>query len=158
VANEVVSWLIDNLPKSPTATMVHNDWKLDNMAVAADDPGRCVAVYDWDMCTVGDPLCDVGTLLGLWSNRGEGLAGSNPMPTQTEGFMTREQAALRYAEQSGRPVESLPYYTVFGTFKMGVVLQQIYVRFHRGQTQDRRFAELGKLAEALYRLAADRRP
>ncbi len=104
VADEVVRWLIDSRPESPPATMVQNDWKLDNMAVAADDPGRCVAVYDWDMCTLGDPLCDVGTLLGLWSNRGEGLAGSNPMPTQTEGFMKSEQAASRYAERSGLPV------------------------------------------------------
>ena len=64
---------------------MHNDWKLDNMAVARPTkPIRCVAVYDWDMCTLGDPLCDLGTLLGLWSNRGESLAGSNPMPTQTE--------------------------------------------------------------------------
>ena len=158
VAQEISSWLLANLPESPPATLVHNDWKLDNMAVAADDPGRCVAVYDWDMCTIGDPLCDLGTLLGLWSNTGEGLAGSNPMPTQTPGFLSREEAAARYAERSGRDVSRLPYYVVFGTFKMGVVLQQIYFRFHRGQTQDTRFAGMGKLAEGLFQLAADRRP
>jgi aminoglycoside phosphotransferase (APT) family kinase protein len=128
------------------------------MAVAEDDPGRCVAVYDWDMCTVGDPLCDVGTLLGLWSDRGEGLAGSNPMPTQSQGFMTRADAGKRYAERSGRDLDAIPYYLVFGTFKMGVVLQQIYFRFHQGQTQDQRFAGMGKMANGLYRLAADRRP
>jgi len=158
VAEEVVSWLLANLPASPPATLVHNDWKLDNMAVAADDPGRCVAVYDWDMCTLGDPLCDLGTLLGLWSNRGESLAGSNPMPTQTEGFMTREQATRRYSERSGVHVDQIPYYVVFGTFKMGAVLQQIYFRFFKGQTQDQRFEALGALAKSLYRLAAERRP
>jgi aminoglycoside phosphotransferase (APT) family kinase protein len=158
VADEVVSWLLANLPASPPATLVHNDWKLDNMAVSADDSGRCVAVYDWDMCTLGDPLCDLGTLLGLWSNRGESLAGSNPMPTQTEGFMTREQATQRYSERSGVHVDQIPYYVVFGTFKMGAVLQQIYFRFFNGQTQDQRFEALGALAKGLYRLAAERRP
>jgi aminoglycoside phosphotransferase (APT) family kinase protein len=158
IAEEVVEWLVANLPDSPPPTLVHNDWKLDNMAVAPDDPGRCVAVYDWDMCTVGDPLCDLGTLLGLWSNPGEGLAGSNPMPTQTEGFMSREEATHRYAERSGTSVDAIPYYLVFGTFKMGVVLQQIYFRFHRGQTRDERFQGMGELARGLYRLAAERRP
>ncbi len=158
VAEEVVAWLLDQMPATARHTLVHNDWKLDNMAVAEDDPGRCVAVYDWDMCTVGDPLCDLGTLLGLWSNRGEPMAGSNPMPTQVVGFMTREEATRRYAERSGVPIDDIAYYVVFGTFKMGVVLQQIYFRFHRGQTQDERFAPLGELAKNLYGLAAERRP
>jgi aminoglycoside phosphotransferase (APT) family kinase protein len=158
VAREVVGWLEANLPASPSATLVHNDWKLDNMAVAPDDPGRCVAVYDWDMCTLGDPLCDLGTLLSMWSERGEPPAGSNPMPTQAEGFLGREAAARRYAERSGRALDALPYYVAFGTFKMGVVLQQIYFRFQRGQTRDARFAGLGAAAENLFRLAAARRP
>jgi aminoglycoside phosphotransferase (APT) family kinase protein len=158
VAQEVVRWLEANLPPSPPATLVHNDWKLDNMAVAPDDPGRCVAVYDWDMCTLGDPLCDLGTLLSMWSEPGEPPAGSNPMPSQVEGFLGREAAARRYAERSGRPLDALPYYVAFGTFKMGVVLQQIYFRFQRGQTRDARFAGLGAAAENLFRLAAARRP
>jgi aminoglycoside phosphotransferase (APT) family kinase protein len=158
VVQEVMRWLESDLPRSPEPTLVHNDWKLDNMALAPDDPGRCVAVYDWDMCTLGDPLCDLGTLLAMWSERGEAPAGSNPMPTQTEGFPTRREAAERYGERSGRPLDALDYYVVFGTFKMGVVLQQIYFRYHRGQTQDRRFAALGDFAESLYRLAAERRP
>jgi aminoglycoside phosphotransferase (APT) family kinase protein len=158
IAEEVARWLVDQLPESPPFTLVHNDWRLDNMALAPDDPGRCVAVYDWDMCTLGDPLCDLGTLLGLWSHRGEGLAGNNPMPTQSEGFMTRDEAVKRYGARSGRDTGSVPYYFVFGTFKMGVVLQQIYVRFQRGQTQDERFAGLGQAAQALFQLAAERRP
>ena len=128
------------------------------MAVAPDDPGRCVAVYDWDMCTLGDPFCDLGTLLGVWSDRGVGPSAANPMPTQAEGFMSREQAVQRYAERAGRDAELLPYYVVFGAFKMAVVLQQIYVRFHRGQTQDERFAGLGQAAANLFELAAKRRP
>jgi aminoglycoside phosphotransferase (APT) family kinase protein len=156
VAEEVARWLLERLPESPAATLVHNDWKLDNMAIAADDPGRCTAVYDWDMCTLGDPLCDLGTLLSIWSDRGESF-GAVSMPTQTPGFMTREEATRRYAERSGRNLSQLDYYVVFGTFKLGVVLQQIYVRYARGQTRDSRFAGMGKLAQALFDLAAERR-
>ena len=158
VAEEVVRWLDEHLPVSPAPTPLHNDWRLDNMAVAEDDPGRCVAVYDWDMFTIGDPLADLGTLLALWSDPGEGPPSMNPMPTQTPGFLTRAQAIARYGERTGRDVSGVPYYLVFGTFKMAVVLQQIYFRFHRGQTQDARFASLGEAARSLFRLAAERRP
>jgi len=157
IADELADWLRVNRPESPPASLVHNDWKLDNMAIAADDPGRCVAVYDWDMCTIGDPLCDLGTLLGLWSERGEPMAGSNPMPTQSEGFMSRQEAIAYYAARSGLDARAVPYYVVFGTFKMAVVLQQIYFRYHNGQTSDERFAGLGGLAEGLFQLAANRR-
>jgi aminoglycoside phosphotransferase (APT) family kinase protein len=156
-AREVMAWLEASLPGSPAPTIVHNDWKLDNMAVAPDDPGRCVAVYDWDMCTLGDPLCDLGTLLSMWSERGEPSAGTNPMPSRAPGFLGREAAARRYAERSRRAVDALPYYVVFGTFKMGVVLQQIYVRYARGQTRDPRFAAMGAAADGLFELAAARR-
>ncbi len=156
-AEQVSLWLRERRPGSPPPTLVHNDWRLDNMALAPDDPGRCVAVYDWDMCTIGDPLCDLGTVLASWSERGEGLAGTNPMPTQSEGFMTRDEAVKRYGERSGRDMSGIAYYTVFGTYKMAVVLQQIYFRFHQGQTRDERFAGMGKAAANLFRLSAERR-
>jgi aminoglycoside phosphotransferase (APT) family kinase protein len=158
LADELQRWLLDNLPKSPAPTLLHNDWRLDNMAVAADDPGRCVAVYDWDMCTRGDPLCDLGTVLSVWYEPGEVAGTLNPMPTTMPGFLRRDEAAHRYEERSGRDLASLPYYLVFGTFKMAVVLQQIYFRFHQGQTQDTRFAGMGEGAKSLFRLAAARRP
>jgi aminoglycoside phosphotransferase (APT) family kinase protein len=158
IADELAVWLRDHLPVSPAPSLLHNDWRLDNMAVAEDDPGRCVAVYDWDMCTVGDPLCDLGTLLSQWPDPGEEGAAFAPMPSLVPGFLRRDQAARRYAERTGRKLDLLPYYLVFGTFKMAVVLQQIYVRFHRGQTQDARFSGMGAAAEQLFRLAAARRP
>jgi aminoglycoside phosphotransferase (APT) family kinase protein len=157
-ADELARWLGDTRPASPAPTLLHNDWRLDNMALAEDDPGRCVGVYDWDMCTLGDPLADLGTLLALWSNRGQAPAGTNPMPTQTPGFLTREEAVARYGRRSGRDVANVPWYDVFGTFKMAVVLQQIYARFARGQTQDARFAGLENAAAGLFDLAASRRP
>ena len=158
LAEELVAWLRAERPASGGMTLLHNDWRLDNMALDPDDPGRCVAVFDWDMCTVGDPLADLGTVLSLWSNRGDTPAGTNPMPTQTEGFLSREDAVARYGERTGRDVSRAAWYDVFGTFKMAVVLQQIYFRFAKGQTQDARFGGLGEAAEGLFRLASARRP
>ncbi|HME70207.1 MAG TPA: phosphotransferase family protein, partial [Myxococcota bacterium] len=85
-------------------------------------------------------------------------AGTNPMPTQSPGFLSRAQATARYHERTGRDVSAVPYYLIFGTFKMAVVLQQIFFRYERGQTKDNRFAGLGPAAEALFQLAAARRP
>src|SRR5204863_239681 len=120
-AAEVVRWLNDHMPPSPPPTLVHNDWRLDNMAVASDDPGRCVAVYDWDMCTVGDPFTDVGTLLASWFEAGEEYAFLASMPSRVPGFMTRAEAIARYGERSGRDVGRMPYYYVFGLSAMAVV-------------------------------------
>lgn len=152
-ADAVIAWLTKEMPPSPEPTLVHNDWRLDNMAVANDDPGRCVAVYDWDMCTIGDPLTDLGTLLSAWFEPGEDFAFLAAMPSQAPGFMTRREAIARYGERSGRDVSRMGYYYVFGLFKIAVVIQQLYYRWHRGETQDQRMAggEMG--AEGLMQLA-----
>jgi aminoglycoside phosphotransferase (APT) family kinase protein len=157
-AEDVAKWLVDALPESPPATLLHNDWRLDNMALDPADPGRCVAVYDWDMCTVGDPFADVGTVFASWANPGEAGFGATPMPTHLPGWSTREEALERYAKRSGRDVSGFDYYLVFGIFKMAVVLQQIYYRYARGQTQDARFAGMAQVAEAMFESAAARRP
>jgi len=155
---ELVQWLEANLPESLPPMLLHNDWKLDNMAVAADDPGRCVAVYDWDMCTVGDPLCDLGTVLCSWRDRGDtaqGVPGAMPFG---DGFLLADEGATRYCERLGVDPQRVPYYRVFGVFKMGVVIQQIYVRYHRGQTQDERFKSMEPLAVSLFERALRLRP
>ena len=157
VAESVAEWLTRHRPASPTPTLVHNDWRLDNMAVAEDDPSRCVAVYDWDMCTSGDPLADLGTVMAVWYDADEAPAALNPMPTTTPGFLDRRTAVARYAARSGRDVSDFGWYLVFGTFKMAVVLQQIYIRWKRGQTEDERFAMLGEGARHLFELAEERR-
>ena len=148
-APAVVGWLAGHMPPAPPPTLVHNDWRLDNMAVAADDPGRCVAVYDWDMCTLGDPFTDLGTLLASWFEEGEEYAFLASMPSRVPGFMKRAQAVARYAERSGRDVRRMPYYYVFGLFKMAVIVQQLYYRWHKGQTQDARMAGGEAVAEGL---------
>jgi aminoglycoside phosphotransferase (APT) family kinase protein len=154
-ADEVVRWLAEHQPPTPVPTLVHNDWRLDNMAVAADDPGRCVAVYDWDMCTVGDPFTDVGTLLSSWYEPNEPYDFLSPMPSREPGFLTRAEAIERYGQRSGRDVSAMPYYYVFGLFKMAGIVQQLYFRWKQGQTKDARMSGGEAVAEGLVGLAHD---
>ena len=158
LADEVGQWLADNMPPESTPTLLHNDWRLDNMAVAADDPGRCVAVYDWDMTTRGDPLADVGTLMGSWFDPGEAPGELSMMPTQAPGWLDRTSAVSRYADKSGRDITHVDWHLVFGAWKLAIILQQIFIRWKRGQTQDDRFSTLDEGARHLFRLAAARRP
>lgn len=157
LAIEIGDWLADHLPGEALPTLLHNDWRLDNMAVSPTDPGTCVAVYDWDMATRGDPLADLGTLMGSWFDPGEAPGELSMMPTQTEGWLKRDAAVERYLRRSGRQSASVDWYLVFGAWKLAVILQQIYIRWLRGQTQDSRFAALDEGARHLFRLAAERR-
>ncbi|MGH8913377.1 MAG: phosphotransferase family protein [Acidimicrobiia bacterium] len=157
VADDVARWLAANLPESGAPTLLHNDWRLDNMAVSPTDPGVCAAVYDWDMATRGDPLADVGTLMASWYDEGEERSVLSPMPTTSPGWLDRASALERYGRRSGRDMGDSVWYVVFGTWKLGVVLQQIYIRWLRGQTRDPRFEPLGEGARALFRVAAARR-
>ena len=156
LADELGEWLARNIPRSPAPTLLHNDWRLDNMAVSPDDPGRCVAVYDWDMATRGDPLADLGTLMGSWFDPGEAPPGIGMMPTTSPGWMPRDDAVARYEALSGLDLGQVRWYLVFGSWKLAVILQQIYVRWLRGQTQDARFGDLHAGARALFELAAER--
>ena len=158
IAEMVGEWVARGIPTPQSPTLLHNDWRLDNMAVAYDDPGRCVAVYDWDMCTRGDPLADLGTVLSVWYAADEVPASLNPMPTTVPGFMSRSEALARYGERTGRDLSEFDWYLVFGTWKLAVVLQQIYIRWLRGQTKDARFERMGEGAARLFELAAERMP
>lgn len=145
--DKVYEWLRAELPERQRISLVHNDYKLDNAMLAADDPGRIVAVFDWDMCTIGDPLSDLGALLTYWSQPSDPaeFRAMAMMPIDMR-FPTREQLVERYAQRSGLDVSRAPFYHVLGIFRLAVILQQIYIRFHRGQTSDRRFAGYGDLA------------
>lgn len=143
-AQAFIAWLHAHIPHSRRTTIVHNDYKLDNTLLAADNPARTVAVLDWDMCTRGEPLMDLGYLLALWADPGEQAEHIHGrMPTWAPGFPTRREAIERYAKQSGADVGDLDWYVIFSVFRFAVILQQIYVRYVRGQTHDERFAELG---------------
>jgi aminoglycoside phosphotransferase (APT) family kinase protein len=158
LADELGRWLASELPDRGEITLLHNDWRLDNMAVSPDDPGTATAVYDWDMATRGDPLADLGTLMASWFDPGEAPPDLSMMPTLASGWLSRNAAVRRYESRSGRDLHQVDWHLVFGAWKLGVILQQIYIRWLRGQTRDDRFAGLGDGARSLFRLAAARRP
>ena len=144
-------WLAENMPESPRATLVHNDYKLDNVMLAADNPGRLAAVLDWEMTSVGDPLIDLGIVLCYWPQAGDPEVRRNAISplTAQPGWPGRAELLARYHENTGRDLGRIAYYEVFGMFKLAVVLQQIYYRFHVGQTQDERFRDFDKRVEGL---------
>jgi len=149
--DELIAWLTARVPAPQAATLVHNDFKSDNMLFDPDDLGRARAVLDWDMCTRGDPLTDLGGLFNYWVEAADDPKwGINlAMPTWREGSLTRAQAAERYAKATGFALDDLAWYHVFGTFKFLVIIQQIYIRYLRGQTTDERFAGFGERVAAM---------
>ena len=152
----VVRWLHERLPESAEATLVHNDYKLDNVMIRTGVDG-IEAVLDWEMTTVGDPLADLGLSLCYWTWANV-AAQDGHMPTRSitmqPGWYTRDQFLERYAARTGRDVSRVGYHEVLGVFKLAVILQQIYYRFRRGQTQDQRFRHFDRQVRSLVRLAA----
>lgn len=139
---QLYQWLTRSLPAEGTPTLIHNDYKYDNVVLNPDNLAEIRAVLDWEMCTVGDPLMDVGTALSYWAEAGDGTFERSFNLTWLPGNLTRQQFADRYAGRSGRDVSNMLYYYVFGLFKNTVVMQQIYARWKKGLTQDERFAGL----------------
>ena len=144
----LITWLVNHRVESKHASLVHNDYKLDNVLVSSSDPGEAVAILDWDMCTSGDPLSDLGYLLNQWCE-----ADDDPqwiemaaMPTNAPGFRTRAQAIERYAKRTCFDVSNVAWYHAFACMKFAVIIQQIFIRYHRGQTQDQRFADFDERA------------
>jgi aminoglycoside phosphotransferase (APT) family kinase protein len=145
--NVLTHWLQATLPTSPAATVIHNDYKLNNVVLDPAEPRRVTAVLDWEMATVGDPLSDLASLLVYWTEPGEAeLMGGLRSVTAAPGFPSRRDVAALYGSLSGRDLANLTWYLAFAYFKVGVICQQIHVRWYRGQTHDARFARLGEVA------------
>ena len=150
-------WLNDNIPMESGASLIHNDYKFDNVMLDPADLTKITAVLDWEMVTIGDPLMDLGTTLGYWMSRDAGRELLN-MPFNPRVLMeniTRQQLVDMYAESLGRTIPDMLFYYVFGTFKIAVIAQQIYARYVKGFTNDERFATFGHFVAALGRIAAD---
>lgn len=148
---ELADWLQTHLPTSPAPTIVHNDFKLNNLLLAAGELAPVVAVLDWEMTTIGDPLFDLGVSLSYWVEAADPPALRAILPTVTDraGFYSRREFMARYAALSGRDLGAIDYYLTFAYFKLAVILQQIYARWHRGQTRDERFRTFGERARLL---------
>jgi aminoglycoside phosphotransferase (APT) family kinase protein len=148
-------WLVANMATESGATLVHNDYKFDNVVLDPTDPTRIVAVLDWEMCTLGDPLMDLGTTLGYWAQADDDPAWQAMAfgPTMAPGAMRRTELVERYAERTGRDVSNMLFYYAFALLKIAVIVQQIYFRYRKGFTQDARFAALDRVVVVLGRTA-----
>jgi aminoglycoside phosphotransferase (APT) family kinase protein len=145
------AWLHARIPEGGEGTLVHNDYKFDNVMLDPADPTRIVAVLDWELCTVGDPLMDLGTTLGYWVQqdddpRWQAMAFG---PTNAPGAMSRRELAERYAERTGRDVSNMLFYYCFALLKIAGIVQQIHFRWSKGYTKDPRFATLDQVVLAL---------
>jgi aminoglycoside phosphotransferase (APT) family kinase protein len=154
-AEMVMNWMEEHQPKEYDHCLIHNDFKYDNVVFKDDSWQEVSAVLDWEMATLGDPLMDLGTSLGYWTvaTDHDFVKHGIPSPTVFEGNPTRSEIAEMYAQKSGRNVDNLIFYYVFGLFKIAVIAQQIYYRFEKGWTTDPRFANLNKAAELCCKLA-----
>ena len=163
--DEVINWLSERIPSEleNRATIVHNDFKLDNLMLDAEDPAKIVAVLDWEMCTVGDPLIDLALLLSYWTMNAGGNAGGKAEDknsslravTNGPGWMTRDEIIERYHSKTGMNLSRIVFYETFARFKVAVVIQQIYFRYAKGQTQDERFRNFDQLVLDLAREALE---
>jgi aminoglycoside phosphotransferase (APT) family kinase protein len=150
------AWLSRHQPPQGGAALVHNDYKYDNLVLDPGDLSRIVAVLDWEMATVGDPLMDLGTTLGYWVDADDppALRALAFGPTMRPGNLDRAGVAARYRERSGRDPGPLLFGYVFGLFKIAVIVQQIYKRYRDGHSADPRFARLGAAVAVLGQQAA----
>ena len=153
--DHIAAWLAERLPPDPSRpTLVHGDFKLDNVMLNARDTGRLVAVFDWEMSTIGDPLVDLGILLCYWVHTSTASqAPSVASVTSRAGWFTREEILEHYHRRTRLDLTNITFYEVFALFKLAVVLQQIFYRYYRGQTDDPRFATLGESVGWLARIA-----
>jgi len=152
---QLTSWFNERIPASTSATLIHNDYKYDNLVLDPQDTGRIVGVLDWEMSTIGDPLSDLGTALAYWVEPGdpEDMQRIRWCPSTHPGSPSRAELASLYAQASGRDVSGLAFYLAFARFKLAVIVQQIYYRYRQGLTQDSRFAQMGEVVKTMLRAA-----
>ncbi|WP_379967242.1 phosphotransferase family protein [Ectobacillus sp. sgz5001026] len=149
----ITKWLTTNIPQSPKPSIIHYDFKCNNMLFANDDVTKVVGLFDWEMSTIGDPLADVGAAMSYWVQAEDpnflqyGL-GQPPITVQ-DGFMTRDEFVEAYAKKSGRDVSNIHFYITFAYFKLAVIIQQIFYRYKQGQTKDPRFAKMDQFVRGL---------
>jgi aminoglycoside phosphotransferase (APT) family kinase protein len=149
---QVADWLAGHMPESQPTTIVHGDYRLGNVMVADDAPPRVVAVFDWELSTLGDPLADVGYMTATWVERSdpEGTMWSQPdAVTRAEGWQTRDELVALYEELSGRSVSDLRWYQALALWKASVFMEGNYKRFKAGNSDDQYLAAFDEGVPAL---------
>lgn len=150
-ADFVTQWMQDNQPESYDHCLIHNDFKYDNVVFDESDWSKVNAILDWEMCTLGDPLMDLGTSIGYWTMASDGPAITQgiPSPTMLPGNPTRTEVVHNYSIKTGRNINNLIFYYVYGLFKIAVIAQQIYYRYDKGLTSNKKFAKLDEACQFL---------
>jgi aminoglycoside phosphotransferase (APT) family kinase protein len=149
----VMRWLEAEQQDDVGACVIHNDFRLDNLVLDREDPLRVRAVLDWELATIGDPLMDLGSSLAYWVQADDGLAGRlfRRQPSHLPGMPTRAEIVARYGERTGLGAEAWTFYEVFGLFRLAVIAQQIYYRYHHRQTRNPAFRSFWVAAHVLER-------
>lgn len=155
---ELCRWLQERVPRESEATVIHYDYKLNNV-LFAKDLSNLSGVFDWEMATVGDPLMDLAVAVSYWTEAGDPTVfqsafGETPM-TVEPGFYTRREWVQDYSTQSGRDIRHFGYYLTFAYFKLAVIIAQIYYRYRNGQTHDPRFQQFSVVTRQLLQVAMD---
>jgi aminoglycoside phosphotransferase (APT) family kinase protein len=137
----VMTWLSERQPEDVGQTIVHNDFRFDNLVLAPNDPQRIMGVLDWELATVGDPLMDLGGALAYWVQADDDriMRALRRQPTDAPGMLTRREVVELYCELIGLTVEDWVFYEVFGLFRLATIVQQIYKRYHLRETRNRAF-------------------
>ncbi len=150
-ADKVMSWMENNKPKTTDFCLIHNDFKYDNIIFKDDSWNEILSILDWEMCTIGDPLMDLGTSLAYWfvASDPQELSIGIPSPTIYLGNPSRSEIIEMYASRSGRNIDNEVFYYVYGLFKIAVIAQQIFYRYNHGLTLNKKFAHLDKSSRFL---------
>lgn len=148
---KVISWLKANTPADVATCLIHNDYRLDNVVLDPEDPTRVVGILDWEMATVGDPLMDLGNSLAYWVEAGDDfvIRSVRRQPTHLPGMLRRREVVAYYFEKTGLAPRDFTFYEVYGLFRLAVIAQQIYYRYHHGQTRNPAFRRFWLLAHYL---------
>lgn len=147
----VIEWIQANTPPDVSICLIHNDFRFDNVVLSGVADPRVVGVLDWEMATLGDPLMELGGTLSYWvqADDDEIFQATRRQPTQLPGMLTRSEVVAHYSERTGTPVRNWTFYEVFGLFRYAAIIQQIYYRFHHGQTHNPAFADYWKFVRYL---------
>lgn len=150
---KVRRWLKANCPTDSTACLIHNDWRFDNVVLDPHDPTKVIGVLDWELSTVGDPLIDLGSMLAYWIQPDDNfvMRSMRRQPTHLPGMMTREEVVHYYLDKTGLSGAHWTFYEVFGVFRLAGIAQQIYYRYHHGQTDNSAFKNFWIAVHALHR-------
>lgn len=138
---KVMKWLDENRPPDARSCIIHNDWRLDNAVLDLDDPQKIVAILDWEMATIGDPLMELGSAMAYWIQADDDRIGQmfRRQPTHLPGMLTRREIVELYARSSGLDVADWRFYEVYGLFRLAGIIQQIYKRYHAKETTNPAF-------------------